>query len=270
MIYFVATPIGNLKDITFRAIEVLNSVDVIACEDTRNSLKLLNFYKISKKLISYHKFNEKNSAEGIINLAKQNKDVAVISDAGMPLISDPGHILVNKLIENNINYTVIPGASACLSGLILSGFDSSFFTFIGFLDENNKIRKNQIEKIKDIKSTLIFYVSPYNLEKDVMFLHENLGDRKACLVNEITKIHEKKIYFNLSKLPEIKIKGEYVLIVEGRVKEDKIFERTPKQELDELLRKGIKKNEAIKMVAKARHIPKREIYKLTIDEIENN
>ncbi len=265
MVYFVATPIGNLKDITFRAIEVLNNVDVIACEDTRNSLKLLNYYNISKKLISYHKFNEKNSADGIIKLAHDNKDIAVISDAGMPLISDPGNILVNKLIENNIEFTIIPGASACLSALVLSGFDSSSFTFVGFLDEQNKIRKNQIEKIKNVFSTLIFYVSPYNLEKDVKFLYENLGDRKACFVNEITKIHEKTIRFNLSELPEFEIKGEYVLVVEGGKENEEInFATTPKQQLDELIKSGINKNDAIKIVAKSRHIPKNEVYKLTI------
>ena len=160
MIYFVATPIGNLKDITLRALEVLKSVDVIACEDTRNSLKLLNYYEISKKLIAYHKFNENNSSDGIIALAKQGKNIAVISDAGMPVISDPGQILINKLIEENIAFTVVPGASASLSALLLSGLDSVNFTFVGFLDEQNKKRKEQIEKVKDYYSTLIFYVSP--------------------------------------------------------------------------------------------------------------
>ena len=265
MVYFVATPIGNLKDITYRAVETLNSVDVIACEDTRNSLKLLNFYNISKKLISYHKFNEKNSADGIVKLAKENKNIAVISDAGMPLISDPGNILVKKLIENNVEFTIIPGASACLSALVLSGFDSSTFTFVGFLDEQNKIRKNQVEKIKNIQSTLIFYVSPYNLEKDVKFLYENLGNRNACFVNEITKIHEKTIRFSLGNLPEFEIKGEYVLVVEGyKENEETVFTTTPQQQLDELIKSGINKNEAIKIVAKSRHVPKNEIYKLTI------
>ncbi len=265
MVYFVATPIGNLKDITYRAVEVLNSVDVIACEDTRNSLKLLNFYNISKKLISYHKFNEKNSADGIVKLAKENKNIAVISDAGMPLISDPGNILVNKLIKNNIEFTIIPGASACLSALVLSGFDSSNFTFVGFLDEQNKIKKNQIENVKNLKSTLIFYVSPYNLIKDVQFLCENLGNRKACFVNEITKIHEKTIFFNLNELPQFDIKGEYVLVVEGcKENKENIFDKTPKQQLDELIKSGIEKNEAIKIVAKSRNVAKNEIYKLTI------
>ena len=265
MIYFVATPIGNLKDITLRALEVLQSVDVIACEDTRNSLKLLNHYNIKKKLIAYHKFNENNSSDGIIKLAKEGKNIAVISDAGMPVISDPGYVLIQKLIQNNIEYTVVPGASASLSALLLSGMDSTTFTFVGFLDEQNKKRKKQVENIKNINSTLIFYVSPYNLQKDVEFLNSMLGSRKACLVNEITKMYEKTIHFTLDKLPEFEPKGEYVLVVEG-VAECENNISTPQQELQTLLESGMPKNEAIKQVAKMFNVPKNEIYKLTIKD----
>lgn len=264
MIYFVATPIGNLKDITFRAIEVLNSVDVIACEDTRNSLKLLNHYNISKKLISYHKFNENNSSDGIINLANQGKNIAIISDAGMPVISDPGSILISKLIDNNIKFTVIPGASASLSALLLSGLKSDTFTFVGFLDEQNKKRKNQIEEFKDIKTTLIFYVSPYNLKKDVEFLYKNLGNRKACLVNEITKLYEKTIHFYLGDLPEFEIKGEYVLIIEGNTTKQEIS-ISPKEQLINLIHQGVNKNDAIKQVAKMCGLPKNEVYKIALE-----
>ena len=264
MIYFVATPIGNLKDITYRAIEVLNSVDVIACEDTRNSLKLLNHYNISKKLISYHKFNENNSADGIINLAKQGKNIAIISDAGMPLISDPGAVLVNKLIAENIEYTVIPGASASLCALVLSGMDSSTFTFVGFLNEQNKIRKKQIEDVKNYKTTLIFYVSPYNIKKDVQFLFEELGDRNACFVNEITKLHEKTIHFTLSNLPEFEAKGEYVLIIQGATQMQQEFDVSIEQQLEELIKSGMPKNEAVKTVAKQRHLTKNEVYQIAI------
>ena len=267
MIYFVATPIGNLQDITFRALEVLKSVDVIACEDTRNSLKLLNHYDIKKKLIAYHKFNEINSSDGIIKLAQEGKNIAVISDAGMPVISDPGQILINKLIENNIDYTVIPGPSASLCALLLSGMESTSFTFVGFLDEQNKKRKVQIENVKDIKSTLIFYVSPYNVKKDVEFLYKSLGDRKACLVSEITKIHEKKIYFKLSDLPEIEFRGEYVLVVEGNKNTQKQFDMSPEQKLKELIASGMKKNDAIKQVAKMYDLPKNEVYKMSLNNL---
>lgn len=264
MVYFVATPIGNLKDITFRAVEVLNSVDVIACEDTRNSLKLLNNYNISKKLIAYHKFNEKSSADGIVKLAKENKNIAVISDAGMPVISDPGAILINKLIEEGIEYTVVPGASASLSALLLSGFDAQTFTFVGFLDEGNKSRSEQIRKIKDIEGTLIFYVSPHNLIKDVQFLGSNLGNRRACFVNEITKLYEKIIRFNLCELPEFEIRGEYVLVVEGSKCEKQENISDIEQELKDLIKFGMSKNDAVKYISSKKNISRNNVYKLTL------
>ena len=264
MIYFVATPIGNLKDITLRALETLKSVDIIACEDTRNSLKLLNHYEIKKKLIAYHKFNELSSSDGIIKLAKEGKNVAIISDAGMPVISAPGQILIKTLLQNNVEYTVVPGASASLSALLLSGMDSSVFTFVGFLDEQNKKRKEQIENVKNIKSTLIFYISPYNIKKDIEFLNLELGARSACLVNEITKVYEKTIHFTLDDLPEFETKGEYVLVVEGAKQVESELSISPKEELEILLKNGTPKNDAIKQVAKKFNVPKNEIYKLTI------
>ena len=265
MIYFVATPIGNLKDITIRAIETLQNVDVIACEDTRNSLKLLNHYNISKKLIAYHKFNEKSSADGIVNLARQGKNIAIISDAGMPVISDPGQILVKKLIENNVPYTVIPGASASLSALLLSGMESATFTFVGFLSEQNKIRRQQIENIKNISSTLIFYVSPYNVKKDIEFLCENLGDRNACLVSEITKIHEKVTHFSLANFCEQNFMGEYVLIVDGaKTKENENANLSIEDELKSYIESGMEKQNAIKQVAKNRKLKKNEVYQIAL------
>ena len=149
MLYFVATPIGNLEDISIRAINVLRECDVIACEDTRHSKILLNHYNINTKTIAYHKFNETNSADGIIKLLKDGKNVAVISDAGMPVISDPGQILTKKLLENDLPFTVVPGANAGLSALILSGFDASKFAFFGFLSEKNKELKSALESIKN-------------------------------------------------------------------------------------------------------------------------
>ena len=271
MIYFVATPIGNLKDITIRALETLQNVDIIACEDTRNSLKLLNHYNISKKLIAYHKFNEKSSADGIINLAKQGKNIAIISDAGMPVISDPGQILIEKLVQNNIPYTVIPGASASLSALLLSGMDSTTFTFVGFLSEQNKARKQQIENVKDINSTLIFYVSPYNVKKDIEFLCENLGNRKACLVSEITKIHEKVERFYLADFNETDFRGEYVLVVEGKTfKEEKEPNISIEEQLITLIESGTSKNDAIKQVAKNRKLNKNEVYQIALKLDKND
>ena len=167
MLYFVSTPIGNLEDISLRAINTLKKCDIIACEDTRHSKILLDHYEIKAKTIAYHKFNEQNSADGIISLLKEGKNVAIISDAGMPVISDPGNILAKKLIENNIKFTIIPGANAGLSALILSGFDATKFAFYGFLSEKNKELKSQLVNIKNFNGTKIIYSSKYNLNKDL-------------------------------------------------------------------------------------------------------
>src|SRR5574344_1928928 len=167
MIYFVSTPIGNLDDITLRAINTLKNVDIIACEDTRTSQKLLNHYEINKKLISFHKFNETSACDKIIEFNSQGQNIAIISDAGMPVIFDPGNILTKILREKNINFSVIPGANAGLSALLLSGLDASSFTFSGFLPEKKTEKLNLINQLSLIKSTLIFYLSPHNLEEDL-------------------------------------------------------------------------------------------------------
>ena len=256
MLYFVATPIGNLGDISLRALETLKSVDVIACEDTRVSIKLLNHYQIKKQLISYHKFNEKVSAKGILNLLKEGKNVAVISDSGMPCISDPGSTLVDLLVSENQPYTVIPGANAGLCALILSGFNAKKFTFVGFLSENKKEKIIQIEDVKNFFGSLIIYVSPHNLLKDLSFLYDVLGDRKVCLVCEITKMFEKKYYFSLNNIPELEIKGEYVLIVEGASidKQNEINNLSINEHIEYYLAQGMSRNEAIKKVGKDRNI----------------
>lgn len=254
MLYLVATPIGNLKDITYRAIEVLNEVDVIACEDTRNSLTLLKHYNINKKLIAYHKFNEETSGNGIIKLLKEGKSVAVISDCGMPLISDPGAKLVSKLIENNLEYTIIPGPSASLSALVLSGFASDKFTFLGFLPEKIKQKEELLSEVKNYKTSLIFYVSPHNLTEDLNVFFKILGKRKACLVKEITKIYETKCFFTLGQLPEIEIKGEFVLIIEQNKDENPLKNLSIEQQIEYFLQSGLTHKEALKKVAKLNNI----------------
>ena len=213
MLYFVATPIGNLEDISIRAINVLRECDVIACEDTRHSKILLDHYNINTKTIAYHKFNEANSADGIIKLLKEGKNVAVISDAGMPVISDPGQILTKKLLENNLPFTVVPGANAGLSALILSGFDASKFAFFGFLSEKNKELKSALESIKNFVGTKIIYSSKYNVNKDLSSLYTALGGVKIAIVSEITKIHEHVQFVDLPYHIE-EPKGEYVLVIE--------------------------------------------------------
>ena len=259
MIYFVATPIGNLKDITLRAIEVLESVDVIACEDTRNSLKLLNHYNIKKKLIAYHKFNERNSADGIISLANEGKNIAIISDSGMPLVSDPGHILVSRLKEEEIPYTVIGGVSASLSALVLSGLETDKFLFLGFLPERKPDKF--LEKYKDVEASLIFYIAPHSLVKDLKLISDVLGKRTASLVNEISKMYEKTHNFTLGDEIPFEPRGEYVLVIEGaKERGSRLNELGVNEHIEFYIQTGMDSKEAIKKVAKDRGVSKSEIY----------
>lgn len=261
MIYFVATPIGNLNDISLRALETLKNVQVIACEDTRTSKVLLDKFEIKNKLlISYHKFNEQESSQNIIKLASEGKDIAVISDAGMPGISDPGNILAKKLVEAKIDFTVIPGASALTTALVLSGFDSRNFFFAGFLPEKKVEKDKLLSQISTLSSTLIFYVSSHNIKKDIQYLFEQLGNRKACLVKELTKVFETKYYFSLSSLPEIDERGEFVLIVEGNNESLDLDSMTVQEHVLFYVNLGFSKNDAIKKVAKERGKSKNEIY----------
>lgn len=261
MIYFVATPIGNLNDISLRALETLKNVQVIACEDTRTSKVLLDKFEIKNKLlISYHKFNEQESSQNIIKLASEGKDIAVISDAGMPGISDPGNILAKKLVEAKIDFTVIPGASALTTALVLSGFDSRNFFFAGFLPEKKVEKDKLLSQISTLSSTLIFYVSSHNIKKDIQYLFEQLGNRKACLVKELTKVFETKYYFSLSSLPEIDERGEFVLVVEGNNESLDFDSMTIQEHVLFYVNLGFSKNDAIKKVAKERGKSKNEIY----------
>lgn len=267
MLYIISTPIGNLKDMTLRAIEVLSSVDIIACEDTRTSLKLLNHYQIRTKLIAYHKFNEKQSAKGIVELLKQGKNIALISDAGTPLLSDPGSILVNELKLENIEYTVLPGANALLPALILSGLESSKFTFIGFLPEKNSERTKLLEEISTYQTTLIFYISPHSLENDIKCVAKHLQGRKACLVKEITKLNEKTLSFTLGEEINIETKGEFVLVVEKAEKENiDLVSLSVLEHFNFYLNLGYDKNSSIKLVAKDRNVKKDVIYKEIINQ----
>lgn len=261
MLYFVSTPIGNLEDISFRAINTLKFCDVIACEDTRHSQILLNHYGIKAKTIAYHKFNEQNSADGIIELLRQCKNVAVISDAGMPVISDPGNILAKKLHENNIEYTIIPGANAGLSALILSGFDANQFAFFGFLSEKNKELKVQLDDIKNFNGTKIIYSSKYNINKDLKSLHSALGKAKVAIVSEITKMHEN---CEIATLPyELKDpKGEFVIVVENAPQTQvEITDELLLEEIFKLL-KNNNKQDTFKLLKDKYNLSKSYIYNL--------
>ena len=264
MLYLVATPIGNLKDISIRALEVLKSVEEIACEDTRHSLTLLRAYDINKPLFSYHKFNERESGEKLIEKLKQGKNIALITDAGMPVVSDPGNILVKMLIDNQLEYTVVPGACAFVSALALSGLDASRFCFLGFLPQKAGERKEFLEKYKTLDATLIFYSAPHDVVKDVETLYSVLGDRSAVAVKEITKVYERVERFNLKDGYPSQPKGEYVLLVEAGNPLDENKDLSNKQLIERYISQGLEKKDALKKVAKERNIAKSELYKLTI------
>ena len=263
MLYFVGTPIGNLDDMTFRAVETLKSVDCIACEDTRHSLALLNRYGIKKPLFSFHKFNEKETGEKIVEKLKNGENIAVISDAGMPVISDPGGFLVKTLIEEELEYTVIPGATAFATALVLSGFSADKCCFLGFLPDTQEKRRAYLEKYKDFDGTLIFYSAPHDIVKDVGTLFSAFGDRKACACKELTKIHERAIRFNLKDGFTEEERGEFVLIVEG-AKNENVSAIPAEELLKKYLAEGMGKNDAVKRVAKEKGASRQEIYKLTI------
>ncbi len=274
-LYLVPTPIGNLKDITLRALEVLREVDVIAAEDTRQSLKLLNHYDIKKPLISYHKHNEQGKSEEIINRLIQGENIAIVTDAGTPGISDPGAIIVQKCIEQGIDFEVLPGAVAITTALVYSGLDTSKFIFIGFLPRENKERKPIIEDLKDRRETLIFYEAPHRITETLKFLKDNLGNRKISLCRELTKLHEEILRMNIDEAlkyyNEKEPKGEYVLIVEGKSQEEikeenrKSWESLSMEEhILKYINEGYSKKEAIKLVAKDRNLPKSEVYKYSL------
>lgn len=274
MVYIVSTPIGNLGDISYRAIEVLKSVDIILCEDTRHSIKLLNHYNIKNKLISYHKFNEEKRIEFILESINDGKSLALISDAGTPLLSDPGEVLISKLKENNISYTVIPGANALLPALILSGFDMKEFTFIGFLDKKSTKREEKLKSVLKEKRTIVLYSSPHELFKVLLSIDEIFSDRKVCLVKEITKVYESVMSAPakelISLLEDKSIKGEYVLLIEGykETTEEISFDK-----IKEMYFEGIKKDkpkDVIKELSKKYNLNKRELYSKLVKEKEDS
>lgn len=266
VLYIVATPIGNLEDITLRAINVLKEVDLIAAEDTRHSLKLLNHFNISKPLISYHRHNEDVKTDILLKELKIGKNIALISDAGTPGISDPGEEIIRKCIEEGIKIVPIPGACAMVNALICSGIDTKEFTFLGFLPLNKKNRKIKLEEIKNSNKTIILYEAPHKISSTMKDLSEILKNRQIVLARELTKIHEEFIRGTAEELSKIveDIKGELVLIIEknNEEKENHIFETLTLEEHYDLYEKqGYTKKEIIKKIAKDRNVNKNEIYK---------
>lgn len=267
MVTFVATPIGNLGDITLRALDALREADVVFCEDTRHSLKLLNYYEIKKPLVSCHKFNELAAAEKLAELAAAGKNIAVVTDAGTPVISDPGNLLVNVLRERGIQYTLAPGACAFVAALVLSGFPADKFAFLGFLRGKRGEKLAFLRDYVDFAGTLIFYSAPQDVEADVALLHEAFGDREACAVREITKVHESCEYFALAGGLSGEKRGEYVLLVKGAEKrENPLNLLSEREHIAHYVARGMSEKEALKAAAKDRGVSKSELYKFTIKE----
>jgi 16S rRNA (cytidine1402-2'-O)-methyltransferase len=272
VLYIVGTPIGNLKDITLRAIEALQNVDIILAEDTRQTIKLLNHLNIKKQMISYHRHNENDKINQVVTLLNEGKNVALVSDAGMPIISDPGQDLVKYLVENNYKIETIPGVTAVTTAIVKSAIDSTRFSFEGFLSVNKKQRKERLESIVNETRTIIFYEAPHKLIYTLKDLFTYLGDRNICVARELTKMHEEFIYNKLSevikKVEETPLRGEIVIIVEGKsekeIKEetDLLFANKSYIELvKEYIQSGLDKKDAIKKVAKIRGVNKNEVYK---------
>ena len=263
-LYLVATPIGNLNEMTHRAIEILNSVDFIAAEDTRNTMKLLNHFDISTKLISHHEHNIQTSIPKILSLLKENHNIALVSDAGYPAISDPGYELVKEVIDNDFNVVPISGANACLNALVVSGINPQPFLFYGFLDHQDKKKKKELEELKYYKETIVFYEAPHRIKKTLQLMLSILGNRHIALAREITKKHEE---INRGTIEEVlnvvdELKGEMVIVVEGSKEQPEgiIFEQSIEEHVNEFIEKGISTKDAIKEVAKQRGVSKNLIY----------
>ncbi|MGN1133055.1 MAG: 16S rRNA (cytidine(1402)-2'-O)-methyltransferase [Oscillospiraceae bacterium] len=275
-LYVVGTPIGNLGDMTYRAVETLKSVDFICAEDTRVTAKLLNYFKIDTPTISYHEHNAKTAGETVLNRILAGENGAIVTDAGMPCISDPGEDLVKLCAENNIEINVVPGPSAVVSALAVSGLSTSRFRFEGFLSTVKKQRYEHLASVKDATDTLIFYEAPHKLIYTLKDMLEYFGDRKISLCRELTKIHEEIFRTTLSQAVEFysekKPKGEFVLIIEGAKAEDIIKTETIDEAVErvkELVSKGMRGADACREIAKATGFSKGELYSRLIEDKAN-
>ena len=263
-LYLVATPIGNLDEMKYRSINILNEVNYIAAEDTRNTVKLLNHFNISTKLISHHEHNIKQSIPKLISLLEEGNDIALVSDAGYPAISDPGYELVKEAISKDINVVPISGWNACLDALVVSGIAPQPFLFYGFLDHLDKKKKKELQDLKKYKETVVFYESPHRIKKTLSLMLDILGDRNIALCRETTKKHEEIIRGQISEVLSIvdELKGEMVVVVEGsnEIQEEIVFTTTIKEDVDMYIEKGMSTKDAIKEVAKQRGLNKNSVY----------
>ena len=268
-LYICATPIGNLEDITLRALKTLKEVDLIACEDTRRTKILLDKYGISKPLTSYHKFNIKQKDRTILSMIKQGKDIALVSDAGMPGISDPGEELIKEAIEEGILVVPIPGPSAFVSALAASGLSTGKFIFQGFLPPKKSERAGMLKKIMGEDATLVFYEAPHRILETLEDIKDVLGERRAVLAREITKKFEEFIRGSISELiakfRSVKPKGEFVIVVEGKIG------GSPEAPTDQFIKlakdlvlSGVSKKDVVKLITKHSGLPKNRVYDIVI------
>lgn len=281
-LYLCATPIGNLKDITRRVIETLQEVDLIAAEDTRNSRKLLHYFEIKTPMTSYHEYNKYEKARELVEQLAMGKNIALITDAGTPAISDPGEVLVQECQKAGITVTSLPGAAACITALTLSGLSTRRFCFEGFLPSDKKERKEILEELREESRTIILYEAPHHLKATLQEMEQTLGNRKITLCRELTKkfetIFPTTLQFALEYYKENDPRGEYVLVIEGKSKKEKEEQRLARFEnlsiedhMKLFEKKGMEKKEAMKAVAKERGISKREVYRylLTLEQQED-
>ncbi|HOB19967.1 MAG TPA: 16S rRNA (cytidine(1402)-2'-O)-methyltransferase [Candidatus Atribacteria bacterium] len=276
ILYLCTTPIGNLEDITLRVLKVLNEVDFIAAEDTRHTLKLLNHYDISKPLISYHEHSRREKSMEIIALLKEGKNVAYCSDAGMPGISDPGADLIRLARDEGIQATVLPGPSASLTALVLSGLPTERFVFEGFLPRDKKQRVKRLDRLAREERTIILYEAPHRVRQTIKDLYSHLGNRRISIVRELTKLHEEVLSTSLEEATayydDKAPRGEYVLVLEGRSPESDLEEDRAgyagisiEDHIRRYMQAGMTKMEAVKQAARDRGLPKSEVYAVSIE-----
>lgn len=276
MLYLCATPIGNLEDITFRVLDTLRSVDIIAAEDTRNSIKLLNYFQIKAAMTSYHEYNKVEKAHYLIGLMQEGKNVALITDAGTPAISDPGETLVKLCQQTGIRVTSLPGAAACITALTLSGLSTRRFCFEGFLPSDKKERKAVLKELAEESRTIILYEAPHHLKKTLEELRNVLGNRKITICRELTKKFETVMPLMMEEALEFyeenEPRGEYVLVIQGKSLEEKKreaalewMEMSIEEHMQYYEGQGMERKEAMKMAAKDRGIGKRDVYRMLLE-----
>jgi len=262
ILYVISSPIGNLKDITFRAIETIKEVDYLFSEDTRVTSKLLTHFDINRTLDSFHDYSDKEKENYIMDLLTSGKKVGIISDCGTPLINDPGYELVKRCVDNNIKVVPIPGASASLASIVMSGLPVKPYMFYGFLDHKESKKIKELEELKDYPVTIVYYESPNRIHETIKDMYKVFGDRKCALLREITKMYEEAIHFNLSEYDMLPadLKGEMVIVVEGKNKEIVNEEIDVNKEMDRLIKDGFSVKEASKMLSSKAIMKSSDIY----------